>query len=102
MNLPGFSHLEVRFWDGEDWPEKRISLACNESGNAIMISPRFVGIEIAKQNANLIANIVNQHNELVEALRNAVRIIDFEDGTKTINEARDLLAKIDSYADGKK
>jgi hypothetical protein len=49
-----------------------------------------------------IVDKLNQHDELVEALRNAVCIIDFEDGTKTINEARDLLAKIDSHAGGEK
>jgi hypothetical protein len=49
-----------------------------------------------------IVDKLNLHNELVEALRNAVCIIDFEDGTKTINEARDLLAKIDAHADGEK
>jgi hypothetical protein len=49
-----------------------------------------------------IVDKLNLHDELVEALRNAVCIIDFEDGTKTINEARDLLAKIDADADGEK
>jgi hypothetical protein len=49
-----------------------------------------------------IVDKLNLHDELVEALRNAVCIIDFEGGTKTINEARDLLAKIDAHADGEK
>jgi hypothetical protein len=100
---PKFSQLEVRFWDGEDWPERRISLGCKEdNGRAVMISPRFVELEEAEQDAIYIANIVNQHDELVESLRNAIRIIDFDGGTKHIDEARDLLAKIDAHANGEK
>jgi hypothetical protein len=75
-----------------------------DGGDIIADAPEYAEDSMKRWEANAyqIVKCVNLHDELVEALRNAVRIIDFEDGTKTINEARDLLVKIDSYADGEK
>ena len=32
---------EVRIWDGEDWPEKRISVGATDGGHSVCVSPRY-------------------------------------------------------------
>lgn len=42
------SDFQVRHWDGEEWPEKRVSIA-DHDGKAIAISPRYADDETIKQ-----------------------------------------------------
>lgn len=66
-----FTNLVVRKWNGEDWPERRISLGCKDDGQAVAISPRYAELSVAEKDFEEIAMRVNNHERLVEALREA-------------------------------
>lgn len=51
-------------------------------------------------NARHIVHCVNNHERLVEALRNTLRVIDGEDGTYSINRDRKLLAQLQAGKGG--
>lgn len=53
--------LEVNQWgqDGEDWPERRISLSSGPY--AVMISPRMAEIGNARKEAQFVADSVNEY-----------------------------------------
>lgn len=87
--------LQVRVWDGDNWPEKRVSIGCPFSGLAVMISPRYTGMEIAEADATHIVRCVNYHKRLVESVDNLIKIMDGEDGTHSAMRARRLLAELE-------
>jgi len=76
--LPDFVALEVREWDGDEWPEKRVSLGCPYEKHAVAISPRYADIEQAKANMAEIAKHSNYHAKLVKALREVAATLDWQ------------------------
>jgi hypothetical protein len=60
----------VKSWDGEEWPEKRISIG--PENIAVMISPRYAAQEQMKYDAALIAAAP----ELLEALEAVMVYVD--------------------------
>lgn len=73
-----FTNLVVRKWDGDQWPEKRISLGCKDYGQAVAISPRYADLSVAEQDFEAIALRVNNHERLVKALDDLLGLIDNE------------------------
>lgn len=77
---------EVRVWDGDQWPERRVSLAAKGGrGRAIAISPRYVSAdqslsELSRAAAcvNALQGIANPSavREVIEAARFAVPDLD--------------------------
>jgi hypothetical protein len=64
-----FPKLSVRNWNGEQWPESRVSLSTDE-GRAVAINPRYVTINDSLDSFHHIAKCVNSHDELVSSLEN--------------------------------
>jgi len=60
--------IEARKWDGEEWPEKRVSIADTDTKFCLFVSARYADIDEAKIQANEVCRRVNCHDELVEAL----------------------------------
>ena len=79
----------VRKWDGNNWPDKRISIGCAESKEALFISPRYADIESesVKANANLVAAAPDMYN-LLNKILNADYSLEWSMG-----EIEELLAK---------
>ena len=73
---------EVRIWDGEDWPEKRISIG---SGNdAVCINPRY---KFNIEDFNLIAAAP----DLLEALIDMVAIAQLDKWDQAVSGRQSFL-----------
>lgn len=94
---PDFTDLEVRLWDGDDWPERRVSLACTDGKHAVMISPRYADIGQAQANAEEIALRCRYHDRLVELVSDAMED-ETEFDTEWDNEARAVLAELSDHS----
>lgn len=78
---------EVREWDGETWPEKRISVGWSNGGNAICMSPRYAEREETLKLFKMIAVapeteaerdwLKEVNTDLIEALEELLQ--DYED-----------------------
>lgn len=58
--------LTVREHDGEQWPDKRITLAAGSC--AVMISPRHAELDAAKREAQFLADAVNGYVDAVPVI----------------------------------
>ena len=83
--------LIVRRWDGDEWPDKRISVASRDSQEALFISARYADIDQSEEYAAFIVQACNEHYkqkelnaQLVKALRG---IVEYEDAKEWIGEA---------------
>lgn len=64
---------EVRVWEGDEWPEKRVSVA-SEDG-AIMISPRYES-ENLMHDAQLISAAPDLLEAIIELKRQAMAVLN--------------------------
>src|SRR5690554_5824132 len=94
MPIPSLP-LEVRQFEGDEWPEKRISLSSGDY--AVMISPRYASLDKAKQEAQFIADSVNAYADslnMVERMREALKAAKNGDH---IEGFESLLQEADKY-----
>lgn len=81
----------VRKWDGDEWPDRRISIGPQSNGTAIAvcISPRYYDDEQMEADAKLIAAAP----ELLDALESALTILIDSVGDFDYDKARAAIAK---------
>lgn len=96
--------LKVRRWDGDQWPERRVSIS-NEDEHALFVSARYADIEKAELQAKEIVTAVNNYQRLREALDRLVRSCDnleYEAGRVALpaSDAEDLLSELDNMGNG--
>lgn len=72
--------LTVKEWgnEGDEWPDRRISLSSDPY--AVMISPRMAEIGVAKKEAQFLADSVNEYADALPLIH------DMMDKLKAINE----------------
>ena len=92
FNKPG--NVEVRFFNGDNWPEKRVSLGCKDTGRCIMISARYAEISEAKNDVEHIAKCVNNYHRLVGLVIDSIED-DGEFNTEWNTSAINLLNELD-------
>lgn len=71
-----FLNLEVRKFDGEEWPEKRVSIGDKQSGLSVMISPRYADLEQAEVDARVIVHHTNNYLAVWGYLEEAISHLD--------------------------
>ncbi len=97
-----FTNLVVRKWDGDEWPEKRISLGCRYEGQSVAISPRYTELSVAEQDFEEIAVRVNNHERLVQVIDEALTDIHVCGNvtTETEDKMRELLDQLQAGKGG--
>lgn len=83
--------LKARFWDGEQWPERRVSIV-DDNEHALFVSARYADIRTAMIQAEEISLYANYHHQLIEALRKSLKAKSMED----YSDAHALLAELDN------
>ena len=81
---------EVRIWDGEDWPEKRISVGATDGGHSVCVSPRY---RWNLEDFNLIAAAPDLFEALEDLLENYKENKGEGLGIGPIMKAKQALAK---------
>lgn len=65
-------NIEVRQFDGEEWPEKRISISDKDSGYCLFVNARYADLAESKQQAEFIAHAIKHVDALADALAEIV------------------------------
>ena len=81
---------EVRIWDGEDWPEKRISVGATDGGHSVCVSPRY---RWNLEDFNLIAAAPDLY-EALEELCNSFDSVAYSAWTPGMHKAVAALKKV--------
>lgn len=76
-----FPELEVRRWEGEQWPDKRISIvSADHSGwnlaRAMFINTRYADLDEAEEQATEIARRCNNWDGLIDAAKTLIAAIE--------------------------
>ena len=93
--------LDVRKWGNEDdeWPDRRITLA--SSIYAIMISPRMACLDVAENEAQFLADSVNEYAEalpLIYEMKEALKSIEGKD-IEQIDKIAQLIERAEKALD---
>lgn len=89
--------LKVRRWDGDQWPERRVSIT-NGDGHGLFVSARYAAIEKAELQAKEIVTSVNYHHRLRDLVDAAVKCHALDE-LEWRKKARALLAELDNMED---
>lgn len=89
--------LEARLWgqDGDQWPDRRVSLS--SENHAVMISPRMAEMGTARKEAQFLADSVNEYAEalpLIHQMKEKLQELLSKNGAEDPDIA-DLIAQAD-------
>jgi|SRR5690554_128782 len=102
--------LKVRCWDGDQWPERRVSIA-NGDEHALFVSARYADIEKAELQAKEIVTAVNNYHRLRDQLIDCLELMEeserrYDQGQEApnmneeIKYTRALLDELDNMENG--
>lgn len=84
-------NLVVRGWQGDEWPEKRVSIVDAEADSVLFINSRYSEIDESMIKAKEICHRYNCHDELVDLLNDLIN--NYELGLHVDMKIGDALSK---------
>lgn len=90
--------FEIRKWDGDEWPDKRISIADKNNG-AVAINARYQDDEVTMKYFKLFTKAPLLHSHLEHILNLWVEGADPKDFEMTVNATKLFLKETDLHGE---